>query len=167
MICIQKIYGFHGINRQNIEKSLYVTPVTDGRTDRRKVENRALFCWTRNRNDSFLPEKHHCIVLQFHVWVAESMNCNAWIFLSRSLFRLEVAETDEKVFSKKSRFNVLFFAGWLTSCWQLNKLFCVPFKMAWLIFIRIFETRLSSVFTCHKRSNGESVICVLRCRELV
>ena len=34
MICIQKIYGFHGINRQNIEKSWYVTPVTeDGRTE--------------------------------------------------------------------------------------------------------------------------------------
>ena len=51
MICIQKIYGFHGINRQNIEKSCYVTPVTDGQTDggRRKVENRAVFCWTRNR----------------------------------------------------------------------------------------------------------------------
>ena len=31
MICIQKIYGFHGINRQNIEKSWYVTPVTDER----------------------------------------------------------------------------------------------------------------------------------------
>ena len=29
MIHIQKIYGFHGLNRQNIEKSLYVTPVTD------------------------------------------------------------------------------------------------------------------------------------------
>ena len=29
MICIQKIYGFHGINRQNIEKSWYVTPVTE------------------------------------------------------------------------------------------------------------------------------------------
>ena len=45
MICIQKIYGFHGINRQNIEKSWYVTPVTDGRTNerRRKVENRAVF----------------------------------------------------------------------------------------------------------------------------
>ena len=52
MICIQKIYGFHGINRQNIEKSQYVTPVTEdgGRTDGRKVENRAVFCWTRNRN---------------------------------------------------------------------------------------------------------------------
>ena len=53
MICIQKIYGFHGINRQNIEKSWYVTPVTNGRTEdggRRKVENRAVFCWTRNRN---------------------------------------------------------------------------------------------------------------------
>ena len=33
MICIQKIYGFHGINRQNIEKSWYVTPVTNGRTE--------------------------------------------------------------------------------------------------------------------------------------
>ena len=34
MIYIQKIYGFHGINRQNIEKSYYVTPVTeDERTE--------------------------------------------------------------------------------------------------------------------------------------
>ena len=33
MICIQKIYGFHGINRQNIEKSWYVTPVTNERTN--------------------------------------------------------------------------------------------------------------------------------------
>ena len=33
-MCIQKIYGFHGINHQNIVKSLYVTPVTkDGRTE--------------------------------------------------------------------------------------------------------------------------------------
>ena len=33
MICIQKIYGFHGKNHQNIEKSWYVTPVTDERTN--------------------------------------------------------------------------------------------------------------------------------------
>ena len=45
MICIQKIYGFHGLNPQTIDN--YVTPVTDGR---RKVENRAVLWWTRNRN---------------------------------------------------------------------------------------------------------------------
>ena len=33
MIGIQKIYVFHGLNRQNIEKSWDVTPVTDGRTE--------------------------------------------------------------------------------------------------------------------------------------
>ena len=62
MIFIQKIYGFHGINRQNIEKSWYVTPVTDKRTNerrRRKVENRAVFCSTRNRNNG---------KIQFRVW---------------------------------------------------------------------------------------------------
>ena len=53
MICIQKIYGFHGLNHQIIEKSWDVTPVTDGRTNGRKVENRAVFCWTRNRNTLF------------------------------------------------------------------------------------------------------------------
>ena len=59
MICIQKIYGFHGINRQNIEKSWYVTPVTEDerRTDGRKVENRAVFCWTRNRKNKGLWKK--------------------------------------------------------------------------------------------------------------
>ena len=30
MICIQKIYGFHGLNHQIIKKSLDVTPVTYG-----------------------------------------------------------------------------------------------------------------------------------------
>ena len=52
MICIQKIYGFHGINRQNIEKKVDMSRLsrrTDERTDGRKVENRAVFCWTRNR----------------------------------------------------------------------------------------------------------------------
>ena len=102
-----------------------------------RARARAYVVQKTKKNDSFLPEKHHCIVLQFYVWVAESMNCNAWIFLSRSLFRSDVAETDEKVFSKKSRFNVLFFSGWLTSCGQLNRVFCVPFKLTWLIFIRI------------------------------
>ena len=48
MICIQKIYGFHGINRQNIEKSWYVTPVSDERTEEEESGNRAVFCWTRN-----------------------------------------------------------------------------------------------------------------------
>ena len=45
MICIQKIYGFHGLNHQIIEESWDVTPVTNGRTDggRRKVENSAVF----------------------------------------------------------------------------------------------------------------------------
>ena len=50
MICIQKIYCFHGLNHQIIEESWDVTPVTYIRTDGRKVENRAVFCWTRNRN---------------------------------------------------------------------------------------------------------------------
>ena len=63
MTCIQKIDGFHGINRQNIEKCCYVTPVTDGQTDeRRKVENRAVFCWTRNRNSPciiWMESPHH------------------------------------------------------------------------------------------------------------
>ena len=37
------------------------TPVTeDGRTDERKVENRAVFCWTRNRNDS---EAHRVVMV--------------------------------------------------------------------------------------------------------
>ena len=45
MICIQKIYGFHGLNHQIIEESWDVTPVTNERTDggRRKVENSAVF----------------------------------------------------------------------------------------------------------------------------
>ena len=30
MICIQKTYGFHGLNHQIIEKNFDVTPVTDG-----------------------------------------------------------------------------------------------------------------------------------------
>ena len=34
MICIQKIYGFHGLNYQIIEESCDVTPMTeDERTD--------------------------------------------------------------------------------------------------------------------------------------
>ena len=32
----------------------------DGRTDERKVENRAVFCWTRNRNDS---EAHRVVMV--------------------------------------------------------------------------------------------------------
>ena len=66
MICIQKIYGFHGLNHQIIEESLDVTPVTDERTDGRKVENRAVFCWTRNRKKCVdtlcqMVKNMHCI----------------------------------------------------------------------------------------------------------
>ena len=43
MICIQKIYGFHGLNHKIIEKSRDVTPVTDGRANGRKVEKSAVF----------------------------------------------------------------------------------------------------------------------------
>ena len=41
--CIQKIYGFHGLNHQIIEKGRDVTPVTDGRANGRKVEKSAVF----------------------------------------------------------------------------------------------------------------------------
>ena len=51
MICIQKIYGFQGLNHRIIEESWDVTPVTD----ERKVENRAVF-WIESEtaiNDKF------------------------------------------------------------------------------------------------------------------
>ena len=39
MICIQKIYSFHGLNHQIMEESWDVTPVTNGRTEdgKRKI----------------------------------------------------------------------------------------------------------------------------------
>ena len=66
MICIQKIYCFHGINRQNIEKSWYVTPVTEEEDERRKVENRAVFCWTRNRKSINIKKKRVRLSIILH-----------------------------------------------------------------------------------------------------
>ena len=50
MIFIKKINGFHSLNNKIIKKSWDVTPLTDERSNGRKVENRAVFCKTRNRN---------------------------------------------------------------------------------------------------------------------
>ena len=49
MICIQKIYGFHGFDHQIIKKSWNVAPVTYGRKDGKWKIEPYTFCWTRNR----------------------------------------------------------------------------------------------------------------------
>ena len=50
MICFQKIYGFHALNHQIIEKSWDVTPV---HTHTYTVESSVVFCLSRIRNSRY------------------------------------------------------------------------------------------------------------------
>ena len=79
MICIQKIYGFHGINRQNIEKSWYVTPVTeDGRTNGKwKIEQCSV--GPETAKIWFVKQYSNCFVALL------TATFNWWKFLSENI----------------------------------------------------------------------------------
>ena len=71
MICIRKIYGSCGRNHQIIKKCWDVTWRTDGRTDKRKVENRAVF-WIESETakiDSFSLNSALAWWSRISVWI--------------------------------------------------------------------------------------------------
>ena len=108
MICIQKIYGFHGINRQNIEKSWYVTPVTNGRTNggRRtedgkwKIGQCSVGPETAKKQG---PIEERRLLKSYFANIELNMSLNLWLFIQflkhewrcrLSLFQMLVTPTD-------------------------------------------------------------------------
>ena len=98
MICIQKIYGFHGLNHQIINKSWDVTPVTYGRTHGGGGKWKIGQCsvrpetaikykvseWVSNLVSKWLHEcvrQTHCFLLSCCPWVTRRTTKKGYICL--------------------------------------------------------------------------------------
>jgi len=67
MICIQKIYGFQGLNHLIIEESRDVTPVMNGRTNERTEENNIGQCSELNQKPQQVAGPSELSVFVQHV----------------------------------------------------------------------------------------------------